>query len=59
MRKWIAEKLSVLGRGDVLQDLHIYGGLLLVAIALGQRHWSVGLGFLGAALFLVGRFPGR
>lgn len=51
--------LRVLGRGDVLRDLHLYGGLALAGWGGWQLSPGLALVGLGLVLFLLGLFAGR
>jgi hypothetical protein len=52
-------RLSILGRPDVVTDLHIYGGLLLATVGRWQlsRAWT--LTAAGAVLFAIGFIASR
>lgn len=53
------ETLAVLGRPDVLRDLHVYGGLVLAAV--GGWHLSPPITSItvGLTLAAMGLFAGR
>lgn len=51
--KALARKARALMPGP--RDVHLYGGALLMALALAQLHWAVGLGMFGAYLVYIGR----
>jgi hypothetical protein len=50
---------AFLGRPDVLRDLHIYGGLLLIALGGWQLSPAVTLVVVGAALVALALIPAR
>ena len=56
----LLEKLRILGRPDVVLDLHIYGGLLVATAALWQiTRWEVATVFAGCWLAALGLWSTR
>jgi len=60
--RWLADRLQFLTRGDVIVDLHVYGGLLLAGVGGWHisRPWTCVVGGLVlAALGFVNAAPRR